>query len=84
MVSSCLFRATRQRVQCDCSEKSYSQKSKLNFHKANTHGGGADCPTSCNFCTKRFSTKNAKEEHEASVHTSEKRLPCHLSDQRFT
>ena len=35
-------------------------------------------------CTKRFSTNNAKEEHEASVHMGEKRLPCHLCDQRFT
>ena len=35
-------------------------------------------------CTKRFSTNNAKEEHEASVHMGEKILPCHLYVQSFT
>ena len=56
----------RQRYRCLQCEKSYSQRSKLNFHVKLVHDKTND--TQCTYCDKTFSTKEGKKGHESVVH----------------
>ena len=64
----------RERYRCSQCQKSYSQRSKLNFHVKLVHDKTKD--TQCSYCDKTLSTKEGKRRHETVVHMGAKPFEC--------
>lgn len=77
--------ATRQRFVCDVGTKSFCKKTKLNFHTRYYHADVKNfSPPRYGYCTKNFSTLQAKREHESVVHMSDRPYKCDYWDKGFT